>query len=72
MSNWEKAYLDEIECFIDEYLDDEYEDDEDKEILKNITDQDKRNIVEQLLNDDEINQAMNEAIRYYLFHIKRV
>ena len=68
MSNWEKAYLDEIECFIEEYLDDEFEDDEDKEILKNITDKDKKDVVNKLLDDDELNQAINEAIRYYLFH----
>ena len=68
MSKWEEVYLEEIEYFIDNYLEDEYEDEEDKEILKKITDEDKRDIVDMLLNDDEINRMINESIRYYLFH----
>lgn len=68
MSNWEKAYLDEINWFIETYLEDEYEDEEDKKILQEITDEKKRDVVDELLNDSEINQAINEAIRYYLFH----
>lgn len=68
MSNWEKAYLDEIDWFIETYLEDEYEDEEDKKILQEITDEKKRDVVDELLNDSEINQAINGAIRYYLFH----
>lgn len=68
MSKFEEAYMEEIEWFIDNYINDEFEDDKDKKILKEITDEDKRDIVDELLNDDEINNAINEAIRYYLFH----
>lgn len=68
MSKWEEVYMEEIEWFIDNYINDEFEDDEDKKILKEITDEDKRDVVDRLLNDDEINSAINEAIRYYLFH----
>lgn len=68
MSKWEEVYMEEIEWFIDSYINDEFEDDEDKKILKEITDADKRDVVDRLLNDDEINQSINEAIRYYLFH----
>lgn len=68
MSNWEKAYLDEIDWFIETYLEDEYEDEEDKKILQEITDEKKRDVVDELLNDSEINLAINGAIRYYLFH----
>lgn len=68
MSNLEKAYIEEIEWFIDHYINDDFEDEEDKKILKEITDEDKRDIVDRLLNDDEINNTINEAIRYYLFH----
>lgn len=68
MSKWEEVYMEEIEWFIDNYINDEFEDDEDKKILKEITDEDKKDIVDRLLNDNEINQSINEAIRYYLFH----
>ena len=68
MSKWEEVYMEEIKWFIDDYINDEFEDDEDKKILKEITDEDKRDVVDKLLNDDEINQSINEAIRYYLFH----
>ena len=68
MSKWEEVYMEEIEWFIDNYINDEFEDDEDKNILKEITDEDKKDVVDRLLNDDEINNVMNEAIRYYLFH----
>lgn len=68
MSKWEEVYLDEINYFIDDYINDEFEDDEDKKVLKEITDEDKRDVVDRLINDDEINQTINEAIRYYLFH----
>lgn len=68
MSKWEEVYLDEINYFIEYYINDEFEDDKDKKILKEITDEDKRDVVDRLINDDEINQTINEAIRYYLFH----
>lgn len=72
MSNFEKAYMDEVNYFIDYYLEDEFEDEDDKKVLKEITDEDKKQVVEMLLNDNEINQAINEGIRYYLFHRKGV
>ena len=68
MSNWELAYKDEIDWFIETFMDDEFEDDEDKKILKEITDEDKKDIIDNLLNDNEINNTINGAIRYYLFH----
>ena len=72
MSNFEKAYMDEVNYFIEYYLEDEFEDEDDKKVLKEITDEDKKQVVEMLLNDNEINQAINEGIRYYLFHRKGV
>lgn len=70
MSNFEKAYMEEIEYFIDYYLEDDWESEENKKTLREITEKDKRDVVDLLLNDNEINQAINEGIRYYLFHRK--
>lgn len=64
----EEAYINEINWFIDNYLNDDYENEEDKEILKNITDEDIRDIADILMNDDDINERINNSIRYYLFH----
>ena len=68
MSNLELAYKDEINYFIENFIDDEFEDDDDKKILQQTTDEDKKRVIDRLLNDDEINEAINEGIRYYLFH----
>ena len=68
MSNWEKTFLEEINLFIEDYLDDEFEDEENKKILRDMTEEKKKDVVYKILNDDEINQTINEAIRYYLFH----
>ena len=68
MSKWEEVYLDEINYFIDNYINDDFENEEDKKVLKEITDEDKRDVVDRLLNDDTINQSINVAIKYYLFH----
>ena len=68
MCNLELGYQDEINWFIETYINDDFEDDEDKKVLLELTDEDKRDVVDRLLNDDEINSAINEAIRYYLFH----
>lgn len=70
MSNFEKAYMEEVEYFIDYYLEDDWESEENKKTLREITEKDKRDVVDLLLNDSEINQAINEGIRYYLFHRK--
>lgn len=70
MSNFEKAYMDEVNYFIEYYLEDEFENEDNKKVLKEITDEDKKQVVDMLLNDNEINQAINESIRYYLFHRK--
>ena len=68
MSNWEKAYLDEINWYIETFLEDEFEDDDDKEVLKEIDEKRKLEVVNNLLNDSGINEKINEAIRWYLFH----
>lgn len=64
MSKWEEVYLDEINYFIDTYIDDVFEDDEDKEVLKNITDEDKRIVVDELMNDSWLNEQINNTIEF--------
>ena len=68
MSKWEEVYLDEINWFIETYINDEFEDDEDKKLLLQLTDEDKKRVIDNLLNDNKINETINEGIRYYLFH----
>lgn len=72
MSYFEKAYTNELEYFIECFLDDEFEDEEDKKVIKELTDEDKRDIVDSVLNDSELNSVLNSTIRYYIFHRKGV
>ena len=68
MSNLEKAYLEEIDFVIDTELEDDFMAEEDKEVLKSITKKRKKEIVEQLIEDNEINETVYNAVKYYLFH----
>lgn len=68
MSNLEKAYLQEIDFVIETELEDIFMDAEDKKVLKNITKKRKKEIVEQLIEDAEVNETLYNAVKYYLFH----
>ena len=68
MNNLEKAYLQEIDFVIETELDDIFMDAEDKEVLKNITKKRKKEIVEELIEDAEVNETLYNAVKYYLFH----
>ncbi|MEE3417794.1 MAG: hypothetical protein VZQ62_00475 [Methanosphaera sp.] len=70
MSDLEKAYMNELEWFISNELDDDWVEENDKKPLRELTEEDKRDIVDALLNDYELNQLINSSIRYYIYHIK--
>lgn len=68
MNNLGNAYLDEIKWFIECYLDDSYEQSEDKEILLKLKEEDLKDVVYKMIDDSELNECLNSTIRYYLFH----
>lgn len=70
MSDLEKAYMNEVEWFISNVLDDDWVDEEDKKPLRELTENDKKDIVDDLLNDSELNQLIDSSIRYYVYHRK--
>jgi CBS domain containing-hemolysin-like protein len=68
MSNLEKGYLDEIDFYIETLMNDEYASEKDKEKVSKLTKEDKKYIVDKMLDDNELNEELNSTINYWMFH----
>lgn len=63
----EKAIRKEIDYHINEYMDDNYfNDEEDYEIVENFTEGDYKEVVYGVLNDTSFNNELYDSIRYYM------
>ena len=65
-SNIEKAYKTEIDFQIENIVNDEFEDEDFKKRLTEITDGEYNDIISSMLEDNELNECLSSTIRYYL------
>lgn len=64
MSNLEKGFMDEINFVIESMANDEYCENKDKVI--ELTDEDIRDIVDDLIYDNSLSECLNSCIEYYI------
>jgi CBS domain containing-hemolysin-like protein len=49
-------------------MNDEYASEKDKEKVSKLTKEDKKYIVDKMLDDNELNEELNSTINYWMFH----
>lgn len=63
----EQGYKNEVIWFINNFIEDEYEDEKIREIIKKEVDLEKvQEVADNLLNDWQLNELLNQRIRHYL------
>ena len=62
----EKAYKSEIDFQIESIINDEFENEDFKKRLTNLSDEEYIKVVNLMLDDNELNECLSNTIRYYL------
>lgn len=62
----EKAYKNEIDFQIESIVNDEFESEDFKKRLTNLSNEEYIKVVNLMLEDDELNECLSSTIRYYL------
>ena len=68
----ENIAYDDVDELINDDLEDEWTDEEDKKFLNSLTSEDKMKIAEYVINDSELGSKIYETIRYYVYHYRKI